>query len=105
MKVCSDASEKWDGKIRKAMEIEDWDTISAYIRELTKKDLISKGLLSNESRNEGKMGRLSNTIGLKKFTAIAGALHELCRKKYKTIINPLYSEQDENQEKQTLGKC
>lgn len=30
MKVCSDVPERWDGKIRKAMEIEGWDTVSAY---------------------------------------------------------------------------
>ena len=51
MKVCSDVPERWDGKIRKAMEIEGWDTVSAYIRELIKKDLVSKGLLGNGSRN------------------------------------------------------
>ena len=37
--------DSWDDKIRKAMRIEGWDTISAYIRELIKKDLVSKGLL------------------------------------------------------------
>ena len=58
MKVCSDVPERWDGKIRKAMEIEGWDTVSAYIRELIKKDLVSKRLLGNGSRNEGKNGQV-----------------------------------------------
>ncbi|RLI76830.1 hypothetical protein DRP05_12075 [Archaeoglobales archaeon] len=51
MKVWGEVPNRWDGKIRKAMEIEGWDTISAYIRELIKKDLVSKGLLGNGGRN------------------------------------------------------
>jgi hypothetical protein len=39
----------WEGLIRKAMRIEGWDTISAYIRELIKKDLVAKGLLGAKS--------------------------------------------------------
>jgi len=57
MKVWGEVPNRWDGKIRKAMEIEGWDTISAYIRELIKKDLVSKGLLGN-GRNEGKNGQV-----------------------------------------------
>ncbi|WP_290624084.1 MULTISPECIES: hypothetical protein [unclassified Archaeoglobus] len=49
MKVCSDVPEMWEGLIRKAMRIEGWDTISAYIRELIKKDLVAKGLLGAKS--------------------------------------------------------
>ena len=57
MKVCSDVPEKWDEKIRKAMEIEGWDTVSAYIRELIKKDLVSKGLLGNGGK-QSKNGQV-----------------------------------------------
>ena len=53
MKVCSDVPEMWEGLIRKAMRIEGWDTISAYIRELIKKDLVSKGLLGMAEKNSG----------------------------------------------------
>jgi len=49
LKVCSDVPEMWEGLIRKAMRIEGWDTISAYIRELIKKDLVAKGLLGAKS--------------------------------------------------------
>lgn len=33
MKLCTDVPEVWDGLIRKAMKIEGWDTVSAYIRD------------------------------------------------------------------------
>ncbi len=49
MKVCSDVPEMWDGLIRKAMKIEGWDTISAYIRDLIREDLKRKGLLGAKS--------------------------------------------------------
>jgi len=45
LKVWGEVPESWGDLIRKAMKIEGWDTVSAYIRELIKKDLVSKGLL------------------------------------------------------------
>ncbi len=45
MKVCSDVPEMWDEKIRKAMKMEGWDTVSAYVRDLIREDLKKKGLL------------------------------------------------------------
>ena len=45
MKVWSDVPASWKPLIKKAMKIEGWETLSAYIRELIKKDLVSKGLL------------------------------------------------------------
>ncbi len=44
-KVWADVPERWKPLIEKAKEIEGWDSLSAYIRELIKKDLASKGLL------------------------------------------------------------
>ena len=49
MKVCSDVPEMWEEPIRKAMRIEGWDTVSAYIRDLIRKDLKRKGLLGAKS--------------------------------------------------------
>ncbi|ADB58794.1 hypothetical protein [Archaeoglobus profundus] len=49
MKVCSDVPEGWKPLIEKAMKIEGWETVSAYVRELIKKDLVSKGLLGFQS--------------------------------------------------------
>ncbi len=45
MKVCSDVPEMWEDPIKKAMKIEGWDTISAYIRDLIREDLKRKGLI------------------------------------------------------------
>lgn len=45
MKIWSEVPDSWKNAIQKAIEIEGWETISAYIRELIKKDLVSKGLL------------------------------------------------------------
>jgi hypothetical protein len=39
----------WEELIRKAMRIEGWDTISAYIRDLIREDLKRKGLLGAKS--------------------------------------------------------
>jgi len=49
MKVCSDVPSGWKPLIEKAMKIEGWDTVSAYVREIIKKDLVSKGLLGFQS--------------------------------------------------------
>jgi len=46
--VWADVPERWKPLIEKAREIEGWDSLSAYIRELIKKGLASKGLLSIE---------------------------------------------------------
>ena len=35
----------WDKMIRKAMKLEGWDTLSAYVRDLIREDLKRKGLL------------------------------------------------------------
>ncbi len=51
MKVSADVPDLWDKKIKTAMEIEGWETVSAYIRELIKKDLVSKGLLGVTGHN------------------------------------------------------
>ena len=45
MKVSSDVPEMWEEPIKKAMRMEGWDTISAYIRDLIREDLKRKGLL------------------------------------------------------------
>jgi hypothetical protein len=45
MKVCSDVPEMWEELIRKAMRIEGWDTVSAYIQDLVREDLKRKSLL------------------------------------------------------------
>ena len=52
MKVCSDAPEMWEGLIKKAMKIEGWDTISAYIRDLIREDLKRKGMLGVRNGEE-----------------------------------------------------
>jgi len=52
MKVSSDVPDGWKDLIEKAMKIEGWDTISAYIRELIKKDLVSKGLLGMPEKKD-----------------------------------------------------
>ncbi|WP_290596664.1 MULTISPECIES: hypothetical protein [unclassified Archaeoglobus] len=54
MKVCSDVPEMWDGLIKRAMKIEGWDTVSAYIRELIREDLKRKGLLGVKPENGEK---------------------------------------------------
>ncbi len=54
MKVCSDVPEGWKPLIEKAMKIEGWVTISAYIRELIREDLKRKGLLGVKPENEEK---------------------------------------------------
>ncbi len=45
MKVSTDVPEMWEEPIRRAMRIEGWGTISAYIRDLIRADLKRKGLL------------------------------------------------------------
>ena len=52
MKVSSDVPEMWDGPIRRAMRMEGWDTVSAYIRDLIRNDLKRKGLLGRTAINE-----------------------------------------------------
>ena len=52
MKVCSDVPDGWREKIKKAMEIEGWERISHYVKELIKKDLVSKGLLGKNGQIE-----------------------------------------------------
>jgi hypothetical protein len=54
MKVCSDVPEMWGGLIKRAMKIEGWDTVSAYIRELIREDLKRKGLLGVKPENGEK---------------------------------------------------
>ncbi len=49
MKICSDVPDMWDRLIRKAMQIEGWDTVSAYVRDLIREDLKRKGLLGVNS--------------------------------------------------------
>ena len=45
MRIWADVPDKWVGLIKKARDIEGWNSISAYIRELIKNDLKQKGLL------------------------------------------------------------
>ena len=45
MKVWSEVPESWSELIKRAMRIEGWDTVSAYIRDLIREDLKRKGLL------------------------------------------------------------
>ena len=49
VKVWADVPKKWKPLIEEAKEIEGWGTLSAYIRELIKKDLVSKGLLGTKN--------------------------------------------------------
>ena len=49
MKVWSEVPNGWKPLIEKAMKIEGWETVSAYVRELIKKDLVSKDLLGFQS--------------------------------------------------------
>ncbi|AGK60969.1 hypothetical protein Asulf_00965 [Archaeoglobus sulfaticallidus PM70-1] len=49
-KVWADVPERWKPLIKKAKDIEGWDSLSAYIRELIKKDLVSKGLLGQNGQ-------------------------------------------------------
>ena len=49
MKVWGEVPESWRDLIRKAMKLEGWDTISAYIRDLIREDLKRKGLPSMRS--------------------------------------------------------
>ncbi len=54
MKLGTDVPNTWKELIRRAMKIEGWKTVSAYIRELIKKDLVSKGLLGVKNEKEEK---------------------------------------------------
>ena len=49
MKVWGEVPESWRDLIRKAMQIEGWDTISAYIRDLIREDLKRKDLIGAKS--------------------------------------------------------
>ena len=49
MKVWGEVPESRSELIKKAMKIEGWDTISAYIRDLIREDLKRKGLLGMRS--------------------------------------------------------
>ena len=52
MKVCSDVPEMWEEPIKRAMRIEGWDTVSAYVRDLIREDLKRKGLLGKAENGE-----------------------------------------------------
>ncbi len=58
MKVCSDVPEMWEEPIKRAMRIEGWDTVSAYIRDLIREDLKRKGLIGfkENGKEEAVMG-------------------------------------------------
>ncbi len=45
MKVWGEVPDSWEERIRKAMKMEGWDTLSAYVRDLIREDLKKKGLL------------------------------------------------------------
>ena len=45
MRLWADVPERWKPLIHRAKEIEGWNSLSAYIRELIKKDLVAKKLL------------------------------------------------------------
>jgi Arc/MetJ-type ribon-helix-helix transcriptional regulator len=52
LKVWGEVPDSWDEKIRKAMRIEGWDTVSAYVRDLIREDLKRKGLLGVRNGEE-----------------------------------------------------
>ncbi|MFO7966079.1 MAG: hypothetical protein R6U44_00575 [Archaeoglobaceae archaeon] len=54
MKAQGDVPESWRNLIEKAKEIEGWETNSAYVKELIKKDLVSKRLLGINSNKEAQ---------------------------------------------------
>jgi hypothetical protein len=62
MKVWVEIPSIWDELIKKAMVLEGWEKRTDYIRELIKKDLVSKGLLGNGGKNEGKNGQIEETV-------------------------------------------
>jgi len=45
LKVWGEVPDSWEERIRKAMKMEGWDTLSAYVRDLIREDLKKKGLL------------------------------------------------------------
>ena len=50
MKVWGEVPDSWEERIRKAMKMEGWDTLSAYVRDLIREDLKKKGLLGVRNR-------------------------------------------------------
>jgi hypothetical protein len=55
MKLQTEVPDKWEELIDIAVEIEGWERPAQYLRELIKKDLVSKGLL-------GKNGQIEETV-------------------------------------------
>lgn len=52
MKLWTDVPNSWEELIEKAMKIEGWEKRSDYLKELIKKDLVSKGLLGMPEKRE-----------------------------------------------------
>ena len=52
VRLWADVPERWKPLIHRAKEMEGWNSLSAYIRELIKKDLASKGLLGVKNREK-----------------------------------------------------
>ncbi len=71
MKVWSEVPNKWKPLLKKAMDIEGWDTLAAYIRELIKKDLTNKGLLGNNKTMASDSGSVVGVGGKNKKEAEA----------------------------------
>ena len=55
MRVWADVPDRWRELIEQAKEIEGWEKLSQYIRELIKKDLVSKGLLGQNFQNSSEV--------------------------------------------------
>ncbi len=55
MKLGVDVPDEWEEMIEKAMRMEGWKKFSPYIRELIKKDLVSKGLLGVRNNNDSEV--------------------------------------------------
>ena len=55
MKLGVDVPDRWRPLIDAAKKIEGWDTYSAYIKELIKKDLVSKGLLGVRNNSDSEV--------------------------------------------------
>ena len=55
MKVWVEVPNIWEELIEKAMRMEGWEKRTDYIRELIKKDLVSKGLLGQNFQNSSEV--------------------------------------------------
>ncbi len=54
-RVFSTVPDGWEDLIEEAKKIEGWKEVSDYIRELIKKDLVSKGLLGVRNNSDSEV--------------------------------------------------